>query len=339
MSDQELLDTLTRLTRENLVGKSFERLEAKPIVRGGSGRMFYRLRFDPGGERMILMCFNLDRPDHGHFLPVTDFLKKQGVRVPRVHARLESEDKHGTNYVWLEDLGRDDLWSHRDHSWNELKSEYEAALDEVAKIHRIAESDKVDCPLEPGFDEKIYRWEQRYFVEQFLKRYARVDDEAGDAVYSGSETKNLARGLAELPRFLVHRDFQSQNIIVREGQVGLIDYQGMRWGRPEYDVASLLLDPYTYLTHEQRGELLEYYHKKHGGDMPYSEFRDVYLRCAAQRLMQALGAYGFLSAERGMSFYISYIPTAVQRLQEVVRKLDTLSSLEKFLHTDNLNLP
>ena len=65
--------------------------------------------------------------------------------------------------------------------------------------------------------------------------------------------------LGDLPRVLVHRDFQSQNIIVRNGQAHLIDFQGMRPGLAEYDLASLLYDPYVTLSADERTQLLEYY--------------------------------------------------------------------------------
>ena len=57
----------------------------------------------------------------------------------------------------------------------------------------------------------------------------------------------------------MHRDFQSQNIILREGQAYLIDFQGMRPGLAEYDLASLLYDPYVSLTNAERGELKNFY--------------------------------------------------------------------------------
>ena len=63
----------------------------------------------------------------------------------------------------------------------------------------------------------------------------------------------IAERLASFPRVLVHRDFQSQNIIVREEEAYLIDFQGMRPGLAEYDFASLLYDPYVNLTKSERG--------------------------------------------------------------------------------------
>ena len=59
---------------------------------------------------------------------------------------------------------------------------------------------------------------------------------------------------------------------------------------------------------------------------------DLKLRlCAMQRLMQALGAYGFLGLVKGHKHFLQYIPNALPSLRAVVAKIDNLRPLEKFL--------
>jgi aminoglycoside/choline kinase family phosphotransferase len=131
----------------------------------------------------------------------------------------------------------------------------------------------------------------------------------------------------------VHRDFQSQNIIIRNGQAYLIDFQGMRPGLAEYDVASLLYDPYVELAETERAELLTYYRGRQleNGITVDGDF-DLKLRlCAMQRLMQALGAYGFLGLVKGDKHFLQYIPNALGSLRAVVTKIDNLQPLASFL--------
>jgi hypothetical protein len=131
----------------------------------------------------------------------------------------------------------------------------------------------------------------------------------------------------------VHRDFQSQNIIIRNGEAYLIDFQGMRPGLAEYDLASLLYDPYVDLPEKQRGELTAYYRARQleHGIAINGEF-DLKLRfCAMQRLMQALGAYGFLSLVKGHKHFLQHVPAALKSLQCIVADIDGLSELEKTL--------
>jgi aminoglycoside/choline kinase family phosphotransferase len=132
---------------------------------------------------------------------------------------------------------------------------------------------------------------------------------------------------------LVHRDLQSQNIIIQNGQANLIDFQGMRPGLAEYDLASLLLDPYVELSDDERSELISYYRQKQteNGRTVNGQFEDTLQLCAMQRLMQALGAYGFLGLVRGHEHFLKYIPGAVHSLRGIVAKIDDLKPLASLL--------
>src|SRR5207248_5844344 len=120
--------------------------------------------------------------------------------------------------------------------------------------------------------------------------YFKVDGARVAALAALPTLSEVAQGLGQLPRLLVHRDFQSQNIMMRNGRAHLIDFQGMRPGLAQYDLASLLYDPYVDLNEAERDELLEHYY----GEQPSTDFLETLRLCAMQRLMQALGAYGFL---------------------------------------------
>ena len=120
-------------------------------------------------------------------------------------------------------------------------------------------------------------------------------------------------GLAARPRVLVHRDFQSQNVMVRGDAVRLIDFQGMRAGLAGYDVASLLYDPYVELADAERAELSGFYLQA-AGRTDAAAWGEELRACARQRLMQALGAYGFLGRVKGKPAFLEHIPAAAGRL-------------------------
>jgi aminoglycoside/choline kinase family phosphotransferase len=127
----------------------------------------------------------------------------------------------------------------------------------------------------------------------------------------------------------VHRDFQSQNIIVRSGQAHLIDFQGMRPGLAQYDLASLLFDPYVNLSQEERAELTAYYRGLFkNGRATKGDFETALKLCAMQRLMQALGAYGFLGLVKGHKSFLHYVSPALKLLHAVVQEIDGLEPLE-----------
>jgi aminoglycoside/choline kinase family phosphotransferase len=125
---------------------------------------------------------------------------------------------------------------------------------------------------------------------------------------------------------LVHRDFQSQNVMLRDGNAWLVDYQGLRPGLAEYDLASLLYDPYVTLTEAERDELMAFYIKHRG--LESGRCRERLKLCAAQRLMQALGAYANLSRNLGKPQFRQHIPAAVANLTKICDSLPALLPLK-----------
>jgi hypothetical protein len=227
-------------------------------------------------------------------------------------------------------LGELDLWAFREKAWEERRVLYEAALMEVHRLHRsavILNQAAQRLSLQPPFDAKLYHWEQDYFFNHCATRHLGIDARAVES--DRARLNAIALELEGLPRYLVHRDFQSQNIVVRNGEPCLIDFQGMRFGLPQYDLAYLLLDPYTNLSESERSSLLEFYCglEKAAGSAVTANFHRVYLLCAAQRLMQALGAYGFLGHEKGKTHFLSHIPVALPRLITVLNLVGGLDSL------------
>jgi hypothetical protein len=177
--------------------------------------------------------------------------------------------------------------------------------------------------MEPAFNEGMYEWEQNYFLEHFVRGHLRR--EVSDQSEAFAALALLRQRLAKLPRCLVHRDFQSQNVIMRDGTAWLVDYQGLRPGLAEYDLASLLFDPYVKISRSERHELLGYYAGLRGLDLP--ELVEIFHLCAAQRLMQALGAYANLSHNLGKTYFEEHIPAGVQNLATVCEEAPELAEL------------
>ena len=187
--------------------------------------------------------------------------------------------------------------------------------------------------LPAEFNAALYRWEQKYFFQNCLGRYFSVSESKRKELAALPGLREIEKHLASLPRVLVHRDFQSQNIIMRNGQAYLIDFQGMRPGLAEYDLASFLYDPYVELTEAERTELIAYYREQQlkNGNTIDGDF-DLKLRlCAMQRLMQALGAYAFLGLVKDHKHFLQYVPNALRSLRTVVAKIDDLEPLASFL--------
>jgi aminoglycoside/choline kinase family phosphotransferase len=306
----------------------FPRFEADeinitPIEKGGSDRKFYRVRCSPD-QTIILVKYNLEREENRHYVQIAEFLTGHAIGAPKIYFHDPAE-----GLIWIEDLGERDLFGFRNETWMVRRAFYESALDEVAKLHRLPEEVCVGVKdsLPAEFNTELYQWEQRYFFENCLGRYFKLDTNEIEKLAALPALSQIANHLSGLPRNLVHRDFQSQNIIVRNGRAYLIDFQGMRPGLAEYDLASLLYDPYVDLSEAERAELIRHYC---GGNGP-GNFEETLRLCAMQRLMQALGAYGFLGLVKGNQSFLQYIPKALGSLREMVGQIDKLEPLASAL--------
>lgn len=316
-----LSDTLLRQTRLRFPSLEATEVTISPIEKGGSERKFYRIQFSPG-QSMVLIKYTHEHAENERYVEIAEFLATHGVRTPKIFFHDPRE-----GLIWIEDLGERDLWSYRDETWATRRPFYKSALAEIAKLHRVSAADlaeiRVDLPAQ--FDTALYLWEQHYFFENCLGRHIGVEQRKRRKLAALPALRQIAERLASFPRTLVHRDFQSQNIVLRDGQAHLIDFQGMRPGLAEYDLASLLYDPYVHLTDSDRAELLEFYRSTAEVNDP--AFAEKFRLCAMQRLMQALGAYGYLGHVKHNKAFLAHIPAALRSLGEVLATIAGLDPL------------
>lgn len=274
------------------------------IAEGASGRCIMRCSL-PACSGMIGIFWTPERADNASFLTAADGLLTAGVPVPRVFARRALPNDCGACLV--EDLGEQSLLSLRTAPRAVRLAACTAALRTMQAFHAV----QANWPLQPPFDASLYTWEQAYFAEHLLGHHLKRPLATSFAQLPAAHA--LADWLDKLPRCPVHRDFQSQNIILRDGVAYCIDFQGMRLGLPEYDLASLLYDPYMELTAADRAELLAQL-----ATMPGLQPRhDVLQACTLQRLMQALGAYANIGYNQHKEWYLQLIPTALRTLREL----------------------
>ena len=299
----------------------------EPIEKGGSGRKFWRVR--TGGGSCILIHYTLDRADNAGYASIAHFLRCVGIRVPEIFLHDPAE-----GVIVMEDVGGDDLFSFRNAPWPERRRLYELTLEQIASLHARAHL-AVGCPpLQPPFDEALYTWEHEYFIEHCLGRHFGMGESDIAAHVDRPSLRAIAGQLSAEPRCLVHRDFQSQNVMIREGRPAFIDFQGLRPGLAQYDLASLLLDPYVSLPAAERDALFAHYLAIARPEDP-ARFRSLYDLCAMQRLMQALGAYGKLGHTDARPHFLEHIPAALASLLEVLTNIPRMRKLADLIR----NLP
>ncbi|MEM6911848.1 MAG: phosphotransferase [Verrucomicrobiota bacterium] len=301
--------TLLAATRRAFSLEEGAALQLEPILKGGSDRAYYRIT---GVQPCILSVYGTERQENESFAPLTHFLAERvGVPVPQILAQDLKARR-----LWLQDLGETDLYALAQSQSEDRLKACASALTHVARLHRfpLAQTDDLGSHVQLAFDNLLYQWEQDYFFNEFVIPFSQLKEESIASLREHPELARLRDDLAALPRCLVHRDFQSHNLIWHQGQTWFIDYQGLRPGRGEYDLASFLYDPYVDFTENERSQLLAVYQEALAQEVNPSLLRD----CALQRLMQALGAYGYLSLKKGKTAFLEHIPPALERLRLVL---------------------
>jgi len=278
-----------------------------PIAKGGSKRRFYRVRTG-GSDSIIFMHYDRDRRENCYYAAQAGFLRSIGVAVPVL---FHHDPDRG--FLLMEDLGEEDLWSYREAAWEIRRNYYCRTLALVGKLHAW-QGGTAGPPLMEAFGPALYRWEQDYFLQNFVEAVCHLELPPAEAEALKEELAGLAEALGGLPPCLVHRDLQSQNVMLRDGGPVLIDFQGMRFGNPCYDLASLLYDPYVSFTEGEREELFDYYCGLFRLGGAAAAFRMMFRQAAAQRLMQALGAYGFLGLKAQQPEFLAHIPAGIENL-------------------------
>jgi aminoglycoside/choline kinase family phosphotransferase/dTDP-glucose pyrophosphorylase len=302
--------------------QAFSGLNIGPITRehlkgDGSDRLWHRLRMDR--RSVILVDHGIkkaDRTDEAHaFVSVGRHLYSKGLPVPQIY---DADTFAG--YVFLEDLGDLDLQTavQQTGKLETVMGMYRSVIQRLIKFSTSGaeQFDTAWCYQTPYYDKAlILEKECRYFVEAFLNTYLGLNINNKD--YK-KEFDFLAEGALRHPVLgLMHRDFQSRNIMIKNNEICFIDFQGARMGPIQYDLASLLIDPYVDLPQEIQAQLLEYgvTELKKQMNTNAADFLSCYRFCCLTRNLQILGAFGYLTRVKAKPHFEKYIPAAVRALR------------------------
>jgi len=309
--------------------RAFPRWRGKKISRtelggDGSDRRWYRIA--GGGRSLVLSDHGLRKDDStceaDAFVAVGHHLKAKGIPVPEIYL---SDTVSG--YVFMEDLGDNHLQAlvSRTRDQNKIISYYRSLIEDLGELS-LTGGDGFDpaWTYQTAFYSKdlIIEKECRYFVDAFLKGYLGRDVRFEDLE---ADFRSLAdRTLEFAVNGFMHRDMQSRNIMVKNHRFYVIDFQGGRLGPVQYDLASLIIDPYVTLPRSVQDTLLKFgvetLSSKIGVEPHH--FLHCYRHCAVTRNLQILGAFGFLSRIKKKTTFEKYIPAAVRSLKHNLSDLE-----------------
>jgi len=302
---------------------------ARPLPPAGSARALTRLHHTGGSlvlvENPVEITAAVNENDAFFYLAV--HLGARDIPVPGVLAY-----KRSRGWFLVEDLGDRDLYAEvlaaaggpgEPASLEGVAARYREALDILVRIQVEGREgfDPRRIHNPPQYDVALMReGESGYFLRELIVHHL------GLAALPGLEAELdllAARAAQAGAEYLLHRDYQSQNLKIHLERLCVIDFQGARLGPPQYDVAALLLDPYADLPAQMRSDLLEHYlgvfTARTGEER--GRFLELFPAIAAHRLMQALGAYAFLGRRRGKPAFLAHIPAALRLLEETLLPL------------------
>ncbi len=284
-----------------------------PITGQGSDRRFWRLQAP--GWSAVAMQGPPDDPEFARGAAIMRFLHGAGLGAAAV---LAVHDDGRT--LLAEDLGDQSL--HARAQSPDRAAAYAAVIDHLVRLQAATDDARAQCPeaVDRCLDQAMLAWETGYFSAAFLGRHGGLPEAELAALAPGFAALNAH--VAAQPRVLLHRDFQSTNILLHEGRVRLVDVQGMRLGPLGYDAASLLWDPYVDLSDAERDALLARFSAavapRHG--VSVDEAAAAVLAAGLQRVMQALGAFGFLGHAKGKTAFLVHIPRGLANLRDLLAR-------------------
>jgi aminoglycoside/choline kinase family phosphotransferase len=281
---------------------------------GGSGRAIVRL---VGAERNAIGILYSVREENVAFLEFSRHFRRHGLPVPEIYA----EDLKQGAYI-EEDLGDTTLFEFLsdNRSGDTIAPQVvEAYRKVIAVLPRFQveagrELNYKVCYPRASFDRQSIAWDLNYFKYYFLRLAGIPFNEQALEVDFTRLTKFL---LGADHDYFLYRDFQSRNIMLREGQPWFLDYQGGRKGALQYDIASLLYDGKADLPPALRQQLLDHYLDCLAGfiSLKRDAFMEHYYAFVYVRILQALGAYGFRGFYERKAHFLQSVPYALKNLR------------------------
>ena len=296
-------------------------VQAEEIIEmpaSGSNRRYFRLK----GVQSLIGVYGTSIEENEAFLYMAEHFRRKNLPVPQV--LCVSEDK---SFYLQEDLGDTLLFNaiEKGRITNSFSEEEKELLRKTIRLLpaiQFAGAEDFDfnrCYPQPEFNQRSILWDLNYFKYCFLKATGLEfqENRLEDDFQKMSDV--LLRSSSDT---FMYRDFQSRNVMIKDGEPWFIDFQGGRKGPFFYDIASFLWQAKAKYPESLRDELLDEYikavskHKTIDRIFFFSQLRHFVLF----RTLQVLGAYGFRGYFEKKPHFIQSVPFAIENLRQLLRE-------------------
>lgn len=297
------------------------------IKQQGSNRIYTRETDENG--RSIIRVQGTNRDENRAFIYMSRHFHTLGLPVPELYWVSDDEMSYTQ-----EDLGDALLFDNLDPV---LVERAIRALAHV-QVEGAKDFDWSVCFPVPAMDERAIRWDLNYFKYCFLKG---TKIEFSEPKLEDEFDRLVAVILAQPADTFLYRDFQSRNVMIRDGQPYFIDFQGGRRGPTQYDVASFLWQAKAKFTPAFREQMIEAYLDElavTGYGLQVTEWKAALPHFVLLRTLQVLGAYGYRGYFERKQHFLESIPLALQNLRDILEPLQNEYSYLYALSNDLLLL-
>ncbi|MDD6473844.1 MAG: RNase adapter RapZ [Bacteroidales bacterium] len=282
----------------------------------GSNRRYFRLTGNP----TLIGVSGESLEENNAFLYMAKHFREKGLPVPEVF--IVSENRM---FYLQEDLGNTLLFDaiEKGRKTSVFSEEEKILLRKTIRLLpavQFAGADGMDfsfCHPQPEFNDRSILWDLNYFKYCFLKATG-LDFQENKLEDDFQRMKDVL--LRSQSATFMYRDFQSRNVMIKDGEPWLIDFQGGRKGPFYYDVASFLWQAKANYPTSLREELLNEYVDALKKYKPIDEeyFRAQLKHFVLFRTMQVLGAYGFRGYFEKKPHFIQSVPFAIENLRQLL---------------------
>ncbi|MCY1015958.1 aminoglycoside phosphotransferase family protein [Pyxidicoccus sp. MSG2] len=323
------------------VGRPVPHAAIKKLKGDASNRSYYRVGAAPDSWVVMVMPPDATKkseeatkgepPKELPFVNVHRYLEKLGVRVPRI---LRYDEPAGM--MVLEDLS-DITFESALEGGKHNEALYTRAVDLLARLRVQAEKHQdPDClAFTRAFDEDLYDWELHHFREWGLEAWSGKQPTAAERAELDRTFRDIAKQLAAAPRGFTHRDYQSRNIMVKEGELVVIDFQDALQGPRQYDLVALLRDSYVELDRTFVDKMLDRYiatFKEASGEaIDAAAFKSFFDLLTIQRKLKDAGRFEFINRVKGNPGFLVSIPASLRYVRDAFARKPELRKLQELV--------
>lgn len=323
------------------IGRPVPQAPVKKLKGDASNRSYYRVGTAP--ESWVVMVMPLEAskkseeaskgepPKELPFVNVHRYLEKLGVRVPRI---LRFDEPAGM--MVLEDLSDVTFEAALEGGKNNLAL-YTRAVDLLARLRAQAERlPDADClAFTRAFDEDLYDWELHHFREWGLEVWSGKKPTDAERAELDHTFRDISKQLAAAPRGFTHRDYQSRNIMMRDGELVVIDFQDALQGPRQYDLVALLRDSYVELDRDFVDTMLDRYiatfAEVTGERIESTSFKAFFDLLTIQRKLKDAGRFEFINRVKGNPGFLVSIPASLRYVRAAFERRPELSGLRELV--------